>query len=190
MSNLPPVLHREVYTAAWEMQEYRQKCHSLDLWHSHREIFPLKFNSALDIGCGLGLLLWEWYFAGKDAWGVDWTYNCLDTHVKQFYGHKFKQQCLWEMDMGRRFDLGICTDVMEHIPEDKVDAVLERIRSHCDTVIFKIANFPSQVLGYNLHPTRKPADWWLERIRAAGGKAEQLFIPTDRKEYFFRWNTK
>ena len=86
-----------------------------------------------------------------------------------------------------RFDLGVCTDVMEHIPEERVPATLERISAHCAVCIFKIANFPSRSLGQDLHPTMRPMTWWLERFEGARGEVDVLPITTRKEEYHLSW---
>ncbi len=177
---------RAKYEAVWQMPEYRAKCHSLDFWHDYQALFPPYYRSVLDIGCGRGLLLPVLSRLGIDVHGVDFASNCLDPDINL---SRFHRQCIWEMDLKRHFDLGLCIDLMEHIPESMVPETLRRIKNHCHIVLFKIANYPSDSLGYELHPTLKPADWWLDEIAAAGGYLIQNHILTDHKIYYFTWYT-
>ena len=171
------------YYAVWKAPEYRIRSHSLELWESHRHLFPKHFESALDIGCGLGRLMREWDKQGIDAWGVDIASNCLEAKQE-----KFIEANLWEMDLGRRFDLGICTDVMEHIPPEYVKEVLKRILAHCDTTIFSIANCPSHWNGYDLHLTMQPLDWWVETFESVGPTPEVLIVNNPRLNvYHLKW---
>jgi hypothetical protein len=62
---------------------------------------------------------------------------------------------------------------------------LDRIAAHVDTAIFKIANFPSRSLGVDLHPTLRPADWWVEQL-ASFWSVARLPLKTGREEYLFR----
>lgn len=178
---------RQKYKKVWEVSNYGRAGHGLRLWRERREYFPVEFKSGLDIGCGRGKLMACWCGLGIDAWGLDLVENCLDEEVKRLWGHRFVLQNLWEMDLGRRFDVGICADVMEHIPEEKVSEALKRIMDHCDITLFMIANFPSQRLEYQLHLTLKPLDWWLETFCQVGSEPEVL--PYDRREdvYTLRW---
>jgi len=179
------------YDAVWLLPEYRGKCHSLELFHNHQDLFPPQYKSILDIGCGRGRLIKVLSRLGLDTHGVDFSKNCLDPDITENYPHRFHNQCLWEMDLNRVFDLGLCIDVMEHIPETKVMDVLHQIQIHCSIVIFRIANYPSNSLGHELHLTLKPAAWWLAHIAANGGYVIQNDIRNadPREKYYFTWYT-
>lgn len=62
----------------------------------------------------------------------------------------------------------VCTDVMEHVEEDCVDAVLDDLQSlTLDMLVLNIAlkeslkHLPD---GRNAHITLKPVPWWMEKI--------------------------
>lgn len=66
-----------------------------------------------------------------------------------------------------RSDFVVNTDVMEHIPEEDVNEVLEHIKSLTDNVFFNISTRPAnQVLpnGENAHCTVWPDEKWLQKI--------------------------
>ena len=64
----------------------------------------------------------------------------------------------------------ICSDVMEHVEEERVDAVLDHIRKLAmQSVFFGISLEPSKGLlpdGRNRHITIKPLRWWLDKLLA------------------------
>jgi hypothetical protein len=67
------------------------------------------------------------------------------------------------------YDVAICIDVMEHIPEEDVNEVLKIIREFTPYVVFIIHMFPAvEILpnGQNAHCTLHDVDWWLHTIRA------------------------
>jgi 2-polyprenyl-3-methyl-5-hydroxy-6-metoxy-1,4-benzoquinol methylase len=178
---------RAKYEKVWALADYRRANHGLRLWQQHRDIFPASPHSALDIGCGNGRLFAQWNREGIDGHGVDFAANAPDAAHPN--ADKFSLQCLWTMELDRIFDLGCCTDVMEHIPPTEVDAVLTRIARHCRIVIFKIANYLSQYGDGKLHLTLHTADWWLAKL-SEYGTAELLTVEgTCHNEYVFRLTT-
>jgi hypothetical protein len=69
----------------------------------------------------------------------------------------------------KKVDMVICTDVMEHIPEDSVDYELKRIFDLTDGVIyFSISSVLSKKLlkkDVNAHLTVKDQKWWYNKIQ-------------------------
>lgn len=67
-----------------------------------------------------------------------------------------------------RCDLVLCIDVLEHVPEECVDEVLNDICSLSNKVVFmNISTRPSTkkiVDGTNAHATVKPKQWWQAKI--------------------------
>ena len=60
------------------------------------------------------------------------------------------------------------TDVLEHIEEENLDAVISEIYSKADKFVYLgICNSPANSIlpdGRNAHVTQKELDWWLEKI--------------------------
>lgn len=169
---------RTKYERVWQEDAYRQVCHSKVLWDEHRDCFPDEFDSVLDIGCGLGLMIAEWNEQGIDAYGVDIAGNCLHAGVADVYSDKVFV-CPIRLFVRKptiSFDVGVCADVMEHIPREFVDASLRRVYQRCDHVVFKIDHVANSFIGETLHLTVEPVDWWIDRMSAIGGNAE--FIRT------------
>lgn len=176
------------YDEVWrDHQRYRAQAFGLDLWLKRREIFPPIVESAVDLGCGHGRLVAHWLAAGMDALGVDFSREAPDPEVRERWGHCLRFQCLWDLDLGREFQLGVCADVMEHIPEAKVDETLRRIQRHVGLVVFLIANYSSRSLGHDLHPTMRPAPWWGMRLNEMFSFVEILpYGRSGREAYLFR----
>jgi hypothetical protein len=68
-----------------------------------------------------------------------------------------------------KFDLVICTDVLEHVPEDNVADTLAEIFEKAVKAVFMVIycapakkNLPN---GMNAHVTVKPPSWWKEQIK-------------------------
>ena len=77
------------------------------------------------------------------------------------------------------FDWSFCCDVLEHIPPEKVDAVLQTILRSTDRGgLLTIAHYPDSMgsrIGETLHLTVKPWAWWAERLTDAAQQIEREF---------------
>lgn len=113
----------------------------------------LKPKSILDYGCGQSRLLEILRQESK----VDAELYRFDPAIEEY-----------EVLVPQKIDLIICTDVLEHIPEDGLDDVLKTIKAKSDNVIFTICcrkavhNLPD---GQNCHCTVKEKKWWILRLR-------------------------
>jgi len=181
---------RAKYERVWVMPEYRRACHGLHLWNTRRDLFPERVYTALDIGCGTGRLLDRWHREGIDGWGVDLASNALDPDIAERLGDRVKLAALWEMSWGgRRFDLGVCADVMEHIPEGYVAPTLAAIGDCCDEVLFKIAHGPANDLGGEpLHMTQRSRHWWAAALSSTGApRYLGVAVRSGNEDSLFRW---
>ena len=74
-----------------------------------------------------------------------------------------------------KYDLVTCTDVLEHVEPDKIDAVLSHIASITGKLAFFVIATRIAVLkladGRNAHLIIKPAPWWLDKIKASFPRA-------------------
>jgi len=76
-----------------------------------------------------------------------------------------------------KFDMVICSDVLEHVPEDEVDQLIERLFGYGRLIIWASVccrpakkTFPD---GTNMHVTVQPYEWW-ERKFAAYSEATRI----------------
>lgn len=73
---------------------------------------------------------------------------------------------LYEKKPTGKYDLVICTDVMEHIPEDSVDYIVNDLFSYAKKYLYVniSTRLADQILpnGDNAHATVKPEKWWNE----------------------------
>lgn len=133
-------------------------------------------QSVLNYGCGKGMLYKQENIKLPDGrtipsvkafWGLD-EIHLYDPGVEDYA----------ERPQGQ-FDGLLSTDVLEHIPEEDIDWVLEECFAYARKFVYmNIASYPAQKVlpnGWNAHITIKPPMWWRERIEHAaskwGGKA-------------------
>lgn len=157
---------RAKYEAVWQHDQYRkaapgERC----VPEAIRRLRMKAGDTVIDFGCGTGRPALALQKAGMNVTAVDFAANCLDESVNI----PFRQACLWDLPDDLIATFGFCTDVMEHIPTDRVDDVLGNI-AHATTsgVYFQIATRPDRLgrlIDQTLHLTVRDADWWAERLR-------------------------
>jgi len=112
-------------------------------------------ETVLDYGCGKGYQYTK-HMVHKQ-WGV--IPVLYDPAVPEFD----------EKPIGT-FDMVLCTDVLEHVPEDELGGILGEIRAYTEKLAFfsvctrkAMAVLPN---GENAHCTIKRQGWWIETIRS------------------------
>jgi len=69
-----------------------------------------------------------------------------------------------------RFDGVVCTDVLEHCPEEDLSWILDEIFSYAGSFVYlNVACFPARKHlpnGENAHATVRPPEWWRELVGA------------------------
>lgn len=132
-------------------------------------------DDVIDFGCGTGRgALMISLFGRANVTMLDFTDNCLDPEVKQALKTqegklRFVQHDLEESLHGVvAAKYGYCCDVMEHIPENKVEYVLRNIMKAAQNVFFSISTVDDccgATIGEKLHLCVKPYGWWLDLFR-------------------------
>lgn len=131
--------------------------------------------SILDYGCGQALHTYKLNYSGWQNIpsfqnntltsyfeGMIQCHYCYDPAVPRYSVKPEK---------GMLFDMVVLADVMEHIPEEHIEEVIQEAMSYCKEdglIMFTVSgnvaysNFPNKdgTPGENAHLTRKPLDWW------------------------------
>lgn len=81
----------------------------------------LQFATVLDVGCGEGSLLNDLYGVqpALQPFGVDLSESALARARQRMPGGEFASLDVANARLQRQFDLVVCTDVVEHIPDDR-----------------------------------------------------------------------
>jgi len=94
-----------------------------------------------------------------DYWGVD-EVTCFDPAYEPYS----------EIPSGT-FDGVVCTDVLEHCPEEDIAWIVDEIFAYASKFVFAtIACYPAQKRlpsGENAHCTVRPTPWWEDVFRGA-----------------------
>jgi SAM-dependent methyltransferase len=119
--------------------DHEQNIHTLNgarMAFSH--IFSDPPQSILDVGCGTG----TWLKAARefgvpDVFGID---GILVPEDRRHLSGVIKQCDLTvPFQLGRRFDVAMCLEVAEHIPDASAAGLISSITSHSDKVLFGAA---------------------------------------------------
>jgi 2-polyprenyl-3-methyl-5-hydroxy-6-metoxy-1,4-benzoquinol methylase len=152
------------YHKAWTLAyDANSSCgvHHVDYFLQILNIQPNQ--TVVDVGCGNGIATAKLHDRGLNATGIDF----VDVAWKQ--NLPFINACVWELS-DITFDYVFCTDVFEHLPEDKVDLAFDNIkRIATKGVYFAIATRPDEAgkkINETLHLTVKPIEWWLPRLES------------------------
>lgn len=131
------------YIQIHKEKEYGNTGHN---WVDHFD--TTNVNSILDYGCGRSTLL-----------------DIVNVEVKHRYDPAIEE--FSKKPEGLEFDLVVCTDVLEHIPEDELDELLCEICRYGNKAFFSISmSLAQQILpnGMNAHVTVRNYDWWKELL--------------------------
>ena len=137
--------------------------------HIKRLIKQTGAKTVLDYGCGKGQQYRGYrirddaegieYADIKSYWGVDHV-QCYDPGYAPFT----------QLPTGK-FDGVICTDVLEHCPEEDIPWILVELFSYSSRFVFaNVACFPASKRlpsGGNAHCTIRPIKWWQDEIERA-----------------------
>ena len=166
MAEPPEMTEDEKYRAMWEHDAYRNVSPGEGFAETFVEVCkPRKDQLVIDFGCGTGrggTRIHE--LVGCDVILTDLADNCRDADVTL----PFVVSDL-SKPMSLSGDIGYCTDVMEHIPPDDVQAVIDNIMACVPQAFFKIAMFHDQMgalIGQALHLSVFPLEWWAEKFAA------------------------
>jgi hypothetical protein len=145
------------------------------VWRVKRLVEHTGAQNVLDYGCGKAMLYdvrniklpdGGTVECIQDFWDVDFI-HCYDPAYKPFS----------KLPDGR-FDGVVCTDVMEHCPEEDLQWILGEIFGYAEKFVFlTIASYPAKKRlpnGENAHITIRPAEWWDALIRRVAATRPEL----------------
>jgi len=155
------------YGMLWKTTEYRK--HSPGehfIPYFVQQIHPRTGAHVIDFGCGTGRAAAKLKDLGLRVTMLDFARNCLDDNVRAMLGEGFE---FIKHDLKDRIPLvaeyGYCTDVMEHIPPEDVNLVINNILRAAKHNFFAISTAPDDygyLVGGPLHLTVSPYEWWKE----------------------------
>ena len=122
-----------------------------------------KISTMLDYGCGKGFF----YKNPSNQNGLQITSlkNYWNIEI-DLYDPCFEENS--NLDESKSYDLVICVDVLEHIPTNDIDWVLEKLLTKAKKYLFiNVACHPAIALlpnGKNAHINIQSPKWWYDKI--------------------------
>lgn len=130
-----------------------------------------KGQTVIDFGCGPGRSALPLLKANLIVHLIDITEEALDPEIflQTRSSIRFTESCLWDLPSDlEAAEWVLCLDVLEHIPQEKLDSVLFEISSRMKKGgLFSIHLMEDQfgkAIGEKLHLTIQSADWWKRKI--------------------------
>lgn len=152
------------YQLMWSAPEYRHMSPAEQHFGVIKEMLKgREAGKLIDFGCGTGRVLKMLESElNIDVLGIDFV-RALEVDVP------FCHANLWDLPSCDG-DFGICCDVMEHIPPEKVDDVLTEISLAVwrGPVFFSISSDPDsfgRIVGEPLHVSLHPPEWWESKLK-------------------------
>lgn len=158
------------------------------------QVLPVLFeiykpSSILDVGCGLG----NWIevakkLSGATIIGVDGDY--VNRKLLKIEENEFVERDLTKpFNLDKKFDLAICLEVAEHLPETSATGFIQSLTQHSDVIMFSAA-LPGQ--GGQNHINEQWPNYWQEHFDNCGFEMVDFFrfkIWNNTKiEYWYKQN--
>lgn len=179
---------KELYTKLWKGEYIPSQC-ALPL-AAYIAKTASKEDILLDFGCGDGSTVQMLRSMGfKNCLGLDITRAGIkitkETDGINNPAYKwFIEKPIWDTKFDDNYiEYSFSTDVLEHIPEDKVDAAIKEILRVTSKKTFHcIALFSDVRDGVELHKTRQPIEWWQKKFEQFNTKGIEVKL-IDRVEF-------
>jgi len=158
---------RKKYEQMWELKAYRASQTNVPQVSIFIDIGGIPAGSTVaDIGCGPGYASLRFHEYGMKVVALDIAANALTDEARRVVD--FHCGSVWEIPEGVSADYGFCTDMMEHIPTEKVDQTLTSIRKMvANCVYFEISlrhDKSGAAIGEVLHMTVQSTAWWTDAM--------------------------
>jgi SAM-dependent methyltransferase len=144
----------------------------------------LAMKSVVDVGCGLAPWAAEFLARGvPEVWGIDGDY--VDPAELRIPLNRFLARDLTNsLRVGRTFDLAVCLEVGEHLPQSRAQGFVADLTSMAPCVLFSAA-VPGQ--GGTGHINEQYLPYWSDLFLARGYEGIDAIRPQILGHELVRW---
>jgi hypothetical protein len=148
-----------------------------------------KNKKVLIIGAGNG---YEVVYMLKQGFNSTYSLDIYVPPVDYLKGHMVQGYAQHLPFIDKSFDLVICCETMEHIPEELTDKVLLEAKRVAHEVYFTIATRDDP--PFDSHVCVHPAQWWLDKFEKLGfgiinaQVKPWMIIPVDKQMIMMRYD--
>lgn len=173
-----PLSEKSKYELIWTHKGYRQNSPGENI--AERVCSRWDKGTVNDYGSGTGRACKVFHQRGFEPNQIDCAQNASEVE------YPFFETYLWDLHDVPESDYGFCVDVLEHLPTEKINDVLEGIRRRTKKeVYFQVAHFEDKFNGFDCHLTVKDSDWW----RSTLGNMFEIIdedtdLPLDRTGFY------
>ena len=171
----------EIYTHEYFASEVEATAGCSAQVMSESIINKFKPIRVVDVGCGTGALLYELKERGCICLGLENSSAGLNIcRTRGLDVRKFDlEHDTLEKDI-ENFDVTICMEVAEHLPEKYADRLIDLLASLSPITVFTAAT-PGQ--GGKDHINEKPHDYWIDKFESHGFRYEQKLSQAWRRQW-------
>lgn len=129
-------------------------------------------RSVVDVGCGTGT--WLRVFKEKGVANI-LGFDGDNVDFQQLHIHKSEYKVVdlsQPVELEQKFDLALCLEVAEHLPETSSDTLVNTLCRLSDKIIFSAA-MPNQ--GGQNHINEQYFNYWKEKFNQRGFLAKDIF---------------
>jgi SAM-dependent methyltransferase len=119
-------------------------------------VAELSPHTVLDLGCGPGLLVEALRQRGVEAWGVDISEYAIEHAAAG--AREFCRVGSVTDPIEGDFDLIVCIEVLEHVPQQYANAAVEEMSRHARRVLF--SSSPDEFRDPS-HTNVQPTEFWV-----------------------------
>ncbi|MCE9609402.1 MAG: methyltransferase domain-containing protein [Chthoniobacter sp.] len=152
--------HNSIYNDTYynAMEQHAQRSMEVIAQDVFSQFHPAR---VLDVGCGTGALLFSLQQRGVDVLGFE--YSEAGIAICQKKGVPVRKCNLEKktVQLPINFDVSVCTEVAEHLPESCADDLVNLLCRAAPVVVFTAA-VPGQ--GGDDHVNEQPHEYWIKKF--------------------------